>query len=128
VWFRGVTMTAWVENDGRRRWRGSGNGGVSDGTHVISSAWVDASIREHVSIPGRSIDGDGYGYEWFTRTYESNGAPVAAALRTVWGGQVVIVVPDHETPVVLTGGDYVPQRRLTHLITDYLVPAIAQTA
>lgn len=42
---------------------------------------------------------------------------VAAALRTGWGGQAVIVFPDHDTLVVLTGGDYVLQRQLT----DYLV-------
>jgi len=103
------------------------NGGVWNGTQVISNAWVDASIREHVSIPGRAADGDGYGYHWFTRTYESNGAPVTAALRTGWGGQAVIVFPDHDTLVVLTGGDYLLQRQLADLITDYLVPAIAAT-
>jgi len=39
---------------------------VWNGTLVISNAWIDASIREHISIPGRATDGDGYGYQWFT--------------------------------------------------------------
>lgn len=103
------------------------NGGVWKETQVISSAWVDASIREHVSIPGRAADGDGYGYQWFTRTYESNGIPVAAALRTGWGGQALIAFPDHDALVVLTGGDYLLQRQLDDLITGYLVPAIAES-
>jgi CubicO group peptidase (beta-lactamase class C family) len=98
-----------------------------NGTKVISSTWIENSIREHVSIPGRSADGDGYGYQWFTQRYEHNGQTIDAAIRTGWGGQAVVVFPSLDTMVVLTGGDYVLQTQVSELVSRHVVPAIDQS-
>jgi len=100
------------------------NDGVWNGTRVLPSTWVTASIETHVSTRGVAIDGEGYGYQWFTTTYEHNGESIEAAVRTGWGGQSIVVLPELDTMVVLTGGDYTLQTRAEDLITTYILPAI----
>lgn len=98
------------------------NDGMWNGTRVLSSGWVAASITTHAST--RGLAGDGYGYQWFTITYPFYDDSVEAILRTGWGGQAVVLFPEWDTMVVLTGGDYTLQTRLDDLITDYILPAI----
>ena len=100
------------------------NDGVWNGARVLPSTWVTASIETHVSTRGMAIDGEGYGYQWFTTTYDHKGEPIEAAVRTGWGGQSVVLLPDLDTMVVLTGGDYTLQTRANDLITNYILPAI----
>ncbi len=103
------------------------NDGQWNGAQVIPSAWIDDSIREHVSIPGRAADGDGYGYQWFIQSYEHKGTMIDAVIRTGWGGQALALFPGLDTVVVLTGGDYVLRSQVSELISRYVVPAIDQT-
>jgi CubicO group peptidase (beta-lactamase class C family) len=60
------------------------DGGVWQGTRVVSQAWLDVSTVEHVNFPGQRL---GYGYYWWT-------VPEAAGYST-WGhgGQYAFVVP-----------------------------------
>ena len=102
------------------------NDGRWNGTQVLSSAWVDASLHEQVSIPGRAADGDGYSYQWFTATYEHAGHAVDAVIRTGWGGQALALFPDLDTLVVLTAGDYEQQSQVSELIASHVLPAIDQ--
>ena len=99
------------------------NDGQWNGTQVISSAWVQDSISEHMSIPGRAADGDGYGYQWFITSYQHGGKTIDAAIR--WGGQALVLFPG--LIAVLTGGDYVQQTSVSELISQYVVPAVDQT-
>jgi CubicO group peptidase (beta-lactamase class C family) len=100
------------------------NDGVWNGTRVLSSEWVDATIATHTSTRGIAADGGGYGYQWFTTTYPHDGGTIAAIQRTGWGGQAIVVIPDLDMMVVLTGGDYTLQTRFDDLITDYVLPAV----
>ena len=102
------------------------NDGRWNGAQVISSTWVESSIREHVAIPGRASDGDGYGYQWFLASYEHGGKTIDAAIRTGWGGQALVLFPSLNTLVVLTGGDYVLKTQVSELISDHIVPAVDQ--
>lgn len=99
--------------------------GVWNGVEVIPNEWIDTSIAEQIAIPGRSVDGHGYGYKWFIQTFEHDGEHLDAAVRTGWGGQALAVFPSLDTLVVVTGGDYVQQSFVSELIGSHVVPAIA---
>jgi CubicO group peptidase (beta-lactamase class C family) len=60
------------------------NGGVWQGTRVVSQAWLDVSTVQQVELPGRRL---GYGYYWWT--------VAEAAGYSTWGhgGQYAFVVP-----------------------------------
>lgn len=93
------------------------NGGVWNGHRVVSNAWVSQSTAPHVEInevttgldaatfANVAIRGaDGFGWHRYgvrvggrvLESYEANGN----------GGQFLIVVPEYELAVVLTGGNY----------------------
>lgn len=100
------------------------NGGQWNDIQVISNDWIQDSIREHVSIPGRSADGDGYGYQWFVTSYQHDGKTIDAVIRTGWGGQALVLFPGLNTLAVLTGGDYIQRTYVSELISRYVVPAV----
>ncbi len=91
--------------------------GVWNGRRIVSSAWVAASTSAQVEVnettTGMDADtfanvathgADGYGWHRYgllvgdqrIEAYEANGN----------GGQLVVVVPDYELVVVMTGGNY----------------------
>jgi CubicO group peptidase (beta-lactamase class C family) len=93
------------------------DGGVWNGRRVVSSEWVAASTLPHIVInettTGMDADtfanvathgADGYGWHRYgvrvgdkrIEAYEANGN----------GGQLLVVVPEYELVVVMTGGNY----------------------
>lgn len=93
------------------------DGGIWNGRRVVSSEWVAASTSPHVEIneatTGMDAEtfanvathgADGYGWHRYgvrvgdkrIEAYEANGN----------GGQLLVVVPDYELVVVMTGGNY----------------------
>jgi CubicO group peptidase (beta-lactamase class C family) len=63
------------------------NGGIWDGTQVVSADWVAASTRPHVATG--EPPADHYGYQWWVT--EADGHPAYAAVG--YAGQLVEVVP-----------------------------------
>lgn len=87
--------------------------GLWDGQQVVSSAWVEASTRQHISATLQ----DGYGYQWWV---DSSGVYMALG----YAGQFIFVVPEREIVVVFTSDlnerdFYVPQE----LLNDFIIPA-----
>ena len=43
-----------------------------------------------------------------------------------WGGQLIIVIPDLETVIVFTGGNYYTNEKIScyTIVEDYIIPAI----
>ena len=84
--------------------------GVWDGQQILPPGWVGASTTSHTQ---------GYGYQWWTW---SSGAYAASGS----GGQLIEVIPDKQTVIVLTGG--LPQseslRLPGELVAAYILPAI----
>lgn len=93
------------------------DGGVWNGRRVVSSEWVAASTSPHVEIneatTGMDAEtfanvathgADGYGWHRYgvlvgdkrVEAYEANGN----------GGQLLVVVPEYELVIVMTGGNY----------------------
>jgi CubicO group peptidase (beta-lactamase class C family) len=91
------------------------NDGLWEGKQVVPAEWVAASTDSHVVL----TDGDGYGYQWWT----SPGYYSAIGM----GGQYIIVSPDKDMVVVLTGGRSFPGV-LQDLLSSYIFPAVKSVA
>jgi CubicO group peptidase (beta-lactamase class C family) len=95
------------------------NGGVWNGEQIVSRAWVEASTRAH-AVPRWA---NGYGYQWWLRTYHSSSEAVDAYYAAGWGGQEIIVFPDLDMVLVFTGGNYVDESPVDEIVTRYILPA-----
>ena len=96
------------------------NGGVWNGRQIVSQAWVETSTQAHATPRWA----DGYGYQWWLRTYHSGPDVVDAFCAAGWGGQEIIVFPDLGMVVVLTGGNYVDEPPVDEIVTRYILPAV----
>jgi CubicO group peptidase (beta-lactamase class C family) len=73
------------------------NKGVWEGKQVVSSKWVEDSVKVQMTI----ADDDDYGYGWWLQTDEP--AAYSAVGR---GGQRIIVVPQFDLTIITTGGGF----------------------
>ncbi len=70
------------------------NDGVWEGRRIVSSAWIEQMTRRHVAVER----GIGYGYLWWVPDPTRLPAWVARG----FGGQQLIVLPEHDTVLVTT--------------------------
>jgi len=74
------------------------HGGQWEGKQILSADWIKRSITHH-SDPRQNVE---YGYGWWLynhqqpRSFEANGR----------GGQKIIVLPEQDAVIVMTGGGY----------------------
>lgn len=79
------------------------NGGTLNGKRVVSSAWLDASMRPRTRSP---FSGDQYGYGWFLTRYDRQPAAYARG----YGGQLLAIVPGRGLSVAITSDPTLPAR------------------
>jgi CubicO group peptidase (beta-lactamase class C family) len=101
--------------------------GVWHGKQILRAEWIKASVAPSVTSTGRPVPK--YGFLWWL-------APFSAPDRLVWvasgfGGQRLIVVPEHDLIVVITGWTIEPQqaelsRWLTRVVLDRLLSAVVR--
>lgn len=97
-------------------------GGVWNGTRVLSADWVAASLERRTRS---RFSGLAYGYGWFLGGRGRDGY----ALARGYGGQVICVVPGRDLTVALTSDPTRPARSGGHfgdildLIEDAIIPA-----
>lgn len=114
-------------------------GGVWNGRRILSERWIEEATTPHLAITPQTTGmteeefannyfGGEAGYEWRIddvsalgrtyRTYEASGN----------GGQLIIVVPELELAVALTGGNYrqgaVWGRWRDEIVGGYVIPSI----
>jgi CubicO group peptidase (beta-lactamase class C family) len=100
--------------------------GSWNGEAVVSREWVEVATDRHV-IPSPSHDwAQAYGYGWWHWDLSSGGRIHRTYQASGWGGQWIVVIPEHEMVVVTTGGNYhraepMPVQRM---LTEYVLPAI----
>jgi CubicO group peptidase (beta-lactamase class C family) len=97
-------------------------GGLWNGERILSPEWVAASAAP-VFVFQPSSGRSGYSYGWWPRT-EIYGSGAYAAEG--WGGQALIVMPEFDALVVLTGGSYWEQPLLSphRMMEGYILPAL----
>jgi CubicO group peptidase (beta-lactamase class C family) len=95
-------------------------GGLWDGKRILSEAWVQASTAEQVKLSTF----DGYGYQWWRKTYPMGDGEVQSFFAAGWGGQYIKVFPELEMVVVFTGGNYASPDPVDAIISDYILPAV----
>jgi CubicO group peptidase (beta-lactamase class C family) len=81
------------------------NGGRWQGKQIVSEAWVKESIENRVDskqFPDWHKD-DGYGYQWWIRSFKVAGRVVPSYHAPGQGGQFIFVVPDLQLVAVFTG-------------------------
>ena len=91
------------------------NGGVWNGEQIISEQWVEkCSVafqgNRGINAPGEDSGRLGYSYSWWTKTFVHSGKRTDMYTASGWGGQHVMILPEFNTVVVFTGGNYVTKR------------------
>jgi CubicO group peptidase (beta-lactamase class C family) len=100
--------------------------GTWDGREVVSRDWVEAATARRVT-PGASHDwADSYGYGWWHWDLSSGGRIHRTYQASGWGGQWIIVIPEHDMVVVSTGGTYYQAEPMPvqRILTEYVLPAV----
>ncbi|SEM32678.1 hypothetical protein SAMN05421856_102418 [Chryseobacterium taichungense] len=87
------------------------NKGNWNGKQIISSEWVEQSLKKHSVVQGVN-----YGYLWWNKYLDSDGAQGN-------GGQKIYIFQDLDMVVVITGGNYNSQSPSDELIEKYILPS-----
>jgi CubicO group peptidase (beta-lactamase class C family) len=96
------------------------NKGMWKGMRIISSEWIEKMIKKQVSFPNR----DGYGYQWWLQTYKLGNSAVNSYHASGWGGQKIIILPELDAVIVITGNNYVVTDPANDMMYNYLLPAL----
>ena len=105
------------------------NKGVWNGKQIISEQWVERSAtsfpgNEGINIPGEDSGKNGYSYSWWVRIFSNSSERIHMYSAGGWGGQHIMALPELNTVVVFTGGNYLTYRPPFKIFKEYIIPAI----
>ena len=105
------------------------NEGVWDGKRIVPEEWVEKSKTPFpgnykINIPGEASGRLGYTYSWWTKTYYKKGKPINMFAASGFGGQHIMVLPELNTIIAFTGGNYITKRPPFKILEKYIIPAI----
>lgn len=105
------------------------NNGTFSGKQIISKQWIEKcktqySKNTNIFIPGHASGSHGYSYSWWLKSYKKSGKDINLYHAVGWGGQEIIIIPDLNTVVVFTGGNYIPISTTFTILDKYILPAI----
>jgi len=105
------------------------NRGVWEGKQIISRHWVEKSAVAYrynygINIPEEPSGRLGYSYSWWTKTYSEKGKEIHMYAASGWGGQHIMLLPELNTVVVFTGGNYGTGRAPFKILEKFIIPAI----
>jgi len=98
-------------------------GGIWNGTQIVSKKWVVESTRPHVRVD----DDTEFGYLWWLRSFESGGKKHGSFLMQGNGGNKVAVFPKLEIVAVMTSTNYnTPgmHAQTDELLSKYVLSAV----
>ncbi len=81
------------------------NKGTWHGKRIISEAWIEESFTKHTRLQDVK-DKNEYGYFWWHDTYLVNGKTIKSIEARGAGGQLIFIIPELESVVVITAGNY----------------------
>lgn len=114
------------------------NKGVWNGKRIISEEWVQKSAtafpgNHGINIPVTDQRRNGYSYSWWTKTFpdswwarlfSNSDERINIYYAGGWGGQNIMVLPELNTVVVFTGGNYTSKTTIFKILKKYIIPAI----
>jgi CubicO group peptidase (beta-lactamase class C family) len=106
------------------------NGGIWNGQRIVSDEWVERSKVDYpgnhdINVPGEHSGKMGYTYSWWTKTYTEGGKTIHMYTASGFGGQHIMVLPEVNSVVVFTGGNYLTRRPPFKILKKYIIPALA---
>ena len=81
------------------------NNGKWKGQQILPEKWVEKSINNY-HVLENTPDKNGYGYLWWHNTYQINRKVIESIEARGAGGQYLFVLPELETVIVITSGNY----------------------
>jgi CubicO group peptidase (beta-lactamase class C family) len=105
------------------------NNGIFNDTQIISKQWVEKcttlySNNTNIDIAGHASGIHDYSYSWWLKSYTKSGEEINMYHAVGWGGQEIIILPELNTVVVFTGGNYIPNVKVIEILEEYILPAI----
>jgi CubicO group peptidase (beta-lactamase class C family) len=105
------------------------NGGIWEEKQIIPRDWVEKSAfaypnNKGINIPEEPSGRLGYSYSWWTKTYSKQGKKIHMYAASGWGGQHVMILPELNTVVVFTGGNYGFGRAPFKILERFIIPAM----
>ena len=88
------------------------HGGVWNGRQVVPRDWVQTSTAKQVDCTEKR----GYGYLWWQM-------PFGGYAALGYGGQEILVFPEHDLVVVFTTSP-MDEKKLWKLVSDFILPAV----
>ena len=70
------------------------NDGAYNGRRVVSSQWIQESLKPRVDISDNDPFANGYGYYWYHQTYPVHGRSIDVFFASGNGGNKIYVMPD----------------------------------
>ncbi|AXT50890.1 class C beta-lactamase-related serine hydrolase [Aquimarina sp. BL5] len=96
------------------------------GKQIISESWIAASFKKYRRLQDVK-DKNEYGYLWWHKTYTAGDKKVSSIEARGAGGQYICVIPELESVVVITSGNYRSRKLLQqpeNILERYVLPAI----
>ena len=105
------------------------NRGEWKGQRIVSSAWCDVSTAPFLNPNNYNHEflwANGYGYQWWRKTYEVKSRSHPSFFAYGWGGQSIIVIPDLNMVIVTTAGNWYEAETISpfSIVSDYIIPAV----
>jgi len=97
--------------------------GVWKGERIISEEWVNESTQTFISLPWLGWT-DGYGYQWWKRSYNYGAHYIPIYFASGWGGQSIRIFPTLNMVAIFTGSNYVTAHPIDYLISEFILPAV----
>lgn len=101
------------------------NGGVWNGSRIVSERWVKTSTQPHARVDDQTA----YGYFWWLKSFESGEKSYPAFYMSGNGGNKVAVFPTLDMVAVPTSTNYNTRgmhEQTDKLLTDYILASLAQ--
>lgn len=82
------------------------NGGRYRGRQIVSARWIRDALMPKVGIADSDPYADGYGYFWYSKAHQIDGATVRVSFASGNGGNKIYVVPSRHMVVAVTSSAY----------------------
>jgi len=99
------------------------NNGEWQGERIVSEQWIHESVAWH----SNPLWSDGYGYQWWIERFRTDSRSFNSFYASGWGGQRILVIPELEMVIVLTGGNYTVEDSIKEIVEDHILSAVQDT-